>query len=352
MPFSFIPDTTSILQQPYVIAEVGVNHEGSIETAKRLIGEAKEGGADAVKFQSYKAETLASKNSPAYWDLTQESTTTQYELFKKHDSFGKNEFEVLKNHCDLMNIDFICTPFDTESATFLNAIVPCFKISSSDLTNKAFIEFICNFEKPVILSCGAAYLWEIERTVEWIQAKGNQLALLHCMLNYPTRDEHANLGMIPLLKKKFPGFIIGYSDHTLPKNMKTLEIATLLGAVILEKHFTYDKSLPGNDHYHAMDKDDLILFRKSMDHLIQLIGADGKPRIKNQQVARENARRSLVMKKAIRSGEVFTLNHLIWKRPASGICPSQIDDVVGRRAAFDLEEDTVLDWAHLGESKE
>ena len=151
------------ISPPFVIAEAGVNHEGSMDTAKLLVDEAAAGGADAIKFQSYKAETLASKHSPAYWDTNAEPTRSQYELFKKHDSFWKSEFEELKEHCDRSGIEFISTPFDLESATFLNDLMDSFKISSSDLTNKPFINFICDFGKPVILSTGAAYLWEIHR---------------------------------------------------------------------------------------------------------------------------------------------------------------------------------------------
>lgn len=336
------------IRQPYLIAEVGVNHEGEVDNAKRMIDDAAEGGADAVKFQSYKAETLASANSPAYWDTEKEPTQSQYELFKKHDTFWKREFEVLKRYCDTQNIEFLSTPFDTESAIFLNDLMPFFKISSSDLTNMPFIEFICNFDKPIILSCGASHLWEIQRSVEWIKDKGNELALLHCVLNYPTSDEDANLGMIRCLKTKFPELTIGYSDHTLPKEMKTLEAAALLGAVILEKHFTFDKTLSGNDHYHAMDKADLILFRMSMGHLIRLIGT-ATPVIDNQHKARKNARRSLVLNQSIRSGEKLSMDHITAKRPAHGICPSAIEEVLGREIVLDLEEDTVLDWAHIGE---
>jgi N-acetylneuraminate synthase len=336
------------IKQPYLIAEVGVNHEGRLENAKRMIDDAAEGGADAVKFQSYRAETLASKNSPAYWDTEKEPTQSQYELFKKHDSFWKSEFEMLKKYCDLLGIEFISTPFDTESAVFLNDLMPFFKISSSDLTNKPFIEFICNFNKPILLSCGASHLWEIQRSVEWIEKSGNELALLHCVLNYPTADEDANLGMISFFKRKFPEMVIGYSDHTLPNDMRTLEIATLLGALIIEKHFTFDKTLPGNDHYHAMDKTDLVVFRKSMDKLIRLIGSACKPIMDHQQMARENARRSLVVNRSIRSGEIITADHITAKRPAHGICPSAIGNVLNRKAAYDLEKDTILDWEHIG----
>ena len=165
------------------------------------------------------------------------------------------------------------TPFDIESATFLNEMMDVFKISSSDLTNKPFIEFMCDFGKPIILSTGASSLSEIAQAVSWIEKKGNPLSLLHCVLNYPTSDENANLGMILDLKAKFPQYIIGYSDHTLPKDMKVCEMATLLGAGIIEKHFTHDKTLPGNDHYHAMDKDDLKLFRDNLERVFDILGS-------------------------------------------------------------------------------
>ena len=239
------PVPVTRFQRPYVIAEAGVNHEGSMDIARRLIDEAALGGADAIKFQTYKAGTLASKHSPAYWDTSKEPTPSQYELFKKHDSFWKGEFENLKKHCDQAGIAFMSTPFDVESAKFLNDMMDVFKISSSDLTNRPFIEFMCDFKKPIIMSTGAASLAEIAEAVSWIEAKGNPLALLHCVLNYPTMDENAALGMIPALVRHFPQHVIGYSDHTLPNDMKVLEVAALLGAQILEKHFSHDKTLPG-----------------------------------------------------------------------------------------------------------
>ncbi|RUA24591.1 MAG: acetylneuraminic acid synthetase, partial [Bacteroidetes bacterium] len=170
------------IKQPYIIAEAGVNHEGDMNLAKRLVFEAKEGGADAIKFQTYKAETLASKNSPAYWDQSKEPTDSQYKLFKKHDKFWKNEFVQLKQYCDELEIDFMSTPFDIESATFLNDLMDVFKISSSDITNKPFIEYICNFNKPILLSVVSSYMYEIEEAVECIEKYNLPLVLLHCIL--------------------------------------------------------------------------------------------------------------------------------------------------------------------------
>jgi sialic acid synthase SpsE len=292
------------IQAPYIIAEAGVNHEGSMDLAKRLIDEAKEGGADAIKFQTYKAETIASKDSPYYWDINKEPTRSQYQLFKKYDSFWKGEYEVLKEHCDNVGIDFMSTPFDTASADFLNDLMPVFKISSSDITNLPFIEYQCKFGKPILLSTGASYLWEIQQAVEVIEKYGNPLCLLHCVLNYPTPDENAHIGMIKGLMKQFPDHVIGYSDHTLPgERMDICYDAWLLGACIIEKHFTHDKSLPGNDHYHAMDKDDLKKFTGRIHASLNWIGETKVSALEAEEPARKNARRSLVAARAIPAGK-------------------------------------------------
>lgn len=335
------------LREPFVIAEAGVNHEGSMELAYRLIEDAKEGGAYAIKFQTYKAATIASKNSPSYWDTTKESTKSQFELFKKYDKFWKSEYEKLKNHCDKVNIEFMSTPFDVESANFLNDLMDVFKISSSDITNLPFIEYLCSFGKPIILSTGASYTWEIQEAMETINKHMVPVCLMHCILNYPTEDENANLGMIPDLIRKFPNTIPGYSDHTLPKKMEALKIANLLGAVVLEKHFTHDKSLPGNDHYHAMDKEDLKLFFAKMKEVYSFIGSQEKAPLESEKISRQNARRSLVLSKAVQKGEVIVSDHLTWKRPAHGISPREINKVIGKIANSDLNEDSILQWNML-----
>ncbi|WP_416394001.1 N-acetylneuraminate synthase family protein [Acinetobacter radioresistens] len=340
----FNKEKLSVVERPYIIAEVGVNHEGSMDTAKRLIDEAVEGGAHAVKFQTYKAATIASKDSPAYWDTTKEPTTSQFELFTKHDKFWKKEMEILKTYCDQKHIEFMSTPFDIESANFLNDLMDVYKISSSDLTNKPFIQYICKFNKPIILSTGASHQYEISEAVSWINQYKNPLALLHCVLNYPTPDENANLGMISTLVQAFPNNIIGYSDHTLPKDMRSCEIATLLGAKIIEKHFTHDKTLPGNDHYHAMDKEDLRKFNKNLDRIFELLGSFELTALKAEDPARLNARRSLVALRNIKAGQIIYADDLTFKRPAHGISPKFIDDLIGKKALVDIEEDKVLQW--------
>lgn len=335
------------LTRPYVIAEAGVNHEGSMDIARRLIAEAAEGGANAIKFQTYKAETIASKDSPYYWDITKEPTRSQFELFKKYDKFWKKEYEELARHCESAGIEFMSTPFDVESANFLNELMSVFKISSSDLTNLPFIEHQCKFGKPIILSTGAAYKWEVMQAVETIEKYGNPLCLMHCVLNYPTTDENANLGMIKDMIRLFPDAIPGYSDHTIPKDMHTLEVASLLGAAVLEKHFTHDKSLPGNDHYHAMDKEDLKRFNSRIERTFGLLGTFEMKALESEAPARANARRSLVAAKNIPAGKAVEYSDLTWKRPASGISPKDIHQVLGKKSLRDITEDEVMKWGMI-----
>lgn len=332
---------------PYLIADAGVNHEGDMNLAKRLIDEAAEGGADAIKFQTYKAETIACKNSPAYWDTEKEPTKSQFELFKKYDSFWKSEYEQLKVHCDSAGIEFMSTPFDIESATFLNDLMDVFKISSSDITNKPFIEFMCDFGKPIILSTGAAYLPEIKAAKGWVDNKGNTLVLLHCVLNYPTGDADASLGMITGLRNEFPGNIIGYSDHTVPGDLKILEMATMLGARILEKHFTFDKTLPGNDHYHGMDKIDIARFRVNLKRIMEIVGSTTVTALEKEMPARQFARRSLVAARDIKAGSILQPEDITWKRPARGISPDKIDDVIGKKVVRDISDDEIIEWSAL-----
>lgn len=334
--------------QPYVIAEIGVNHGGSLELAKRLIEEVARGGAHAAKFQSYKAELIASRKSPAYWDTSKEPTPSQFELFKKYDMFGAAEYQELAEHCARAGVDFLSTPFDLQAVEFLEPLMPAFKIASADITNIPLLRKVACTGKPVILSTGAASLPEIEYAVEQLKTHGcRDLALLHCVLNYPTPAHHAQLGMISILQRVFPECLIGYSDHVVPdKTISSLEAAMLLGAVILEKHFTHDKLLPGNDHYHAMDHADLASFMSKAETYRMLIGGQGKD-LGHEQAARLHARRSIVARIKISKGELLSNDNLIVKRPGHGISPIHWDQIIGCRAAADVEEDELLAWADI-----
>ena len=335
---------------PYVIAEIGVNHEGSMDKARELIRLAKEGGADAVKFQSYKAGTLASRHSPAYWDLSKEKTTSQYELFKKYDSFGAEEYRALAAYCHEVGIDYVSTPFDDEAIDFLDPLVPFFKIASADLTNTPFLRKIAAKGKPVVLATGCSTVAEVDAAVAVLRDAGcRELSLLHCILNYPTPDANAHLQMITGLRRAFADVIIGYSDHTLPDEAMTpLTTAYLLGAVVLEKHFTHDKTLPGNDHYHAMDVNDLRRFRTQSEKIQSLLGTLlHKAPIEAEAQSRRNARRSVVLKKDVPAHTKLTADMLTYKRPGTGVSPVYWDNIIGRTVVRDMKADDILQWQDM-----
>lgn len=344
-------------KKPFLIGEIGVNFYdiakeeeiSDMEAAKLMIREAKKCGIDAVKFQSYKAENIVSKNSPAYWDLSEEPTTSQFELFKKYDKFGEDEFRQLADYCREIGIMFLSTPFDFESVDYLDKFMDIYKISSSDLTNIPFIKYVASKNKPIILSTGGATLNEIKQAVRAIEEVSTvDIAIMHCIFSYPTDYADANLLMIKDLADNFPGYEIGYSDHTKPDlNMFVLTTAYTYGADIIEKHFTLDKSLKGNDHYHAMDPNDVLIFRTNINFLSKIRGMKNKQPLICESSARRGARRSIVVTKDIKKGEVITEDILTFKRPGTGISPAKIDEVLGKKAVKDIPEDTLLDFDML-----
>lgn len=340
-----------------LIAEIGVNYydiaakEGisNLEAAKKMIREAALAGIHAVKFQTYKAGTLAAKESPSYWDRTEEPTASQYELFKKYDSFGEEEYRSLKEYADSEGIEFLSTAFDVESADYLEPLMNVYKISSSDLSNIPFILYQASKSKPILLSVGASNLDEIERAVDAIRSVNErELVLLHCVLEYPTPLEDANLLKIRTLKQQFPDCFIGYSDHTKPEaGADVQKTAYNLGAQVIEKHFTLDKTLKGNDHYHAMDPSDAREILRAIEKMDLIRGKGDLISLETESAARANARRSLVAACRIEKGTIITEEMLTFKRPASGISPSDMALVIGREAAADIPEDTILQAEHV-----
>lgn len=343
-----------MMKKPYLIAEIGVNFydtalvEGitPMEAAKRYVFEAKKSGVDAVKFQSYKADTIVSKNSPAYWDLTKEPTPTQHGLFQKHDKFNKEDYQELADYCKQIGVDFMSTPFDMDSADYLNDMVSIYKISSSDLSNYPFIRHIAKKGKPIYLSVGASYISEVEEAVRIMKEEHcPEICLLHCVLSYPTKNCDANLNVIKTLKRVFPDLKIGYSDHTLPDDTMTiLTTAYLYGAEVIEKHFTLDKTLPGNDHYHAGDPDDFRKAVRNFERIIEISGSGEKTVLPCENIPRKEARRSLVLTRDMKAGEIISAQDVMAKRPGTGISPQFVDIVIGRAVRKDVSEDTVLTW--------
>lgn len=337
-----------------MIAEMGVNFYDTakvmgispLDAAKLYIDKAAEAGVDCAKFQSYKANTIVSKNSPAYWDTTKEPTKTQYELFLKHDSFGEKEYRVLRDYTHSKGLDFTSTPFDYDSADYLESMIDFYKVSSSDLSNIPFIKYIGSKGKPVYISVGAAYLSEVDVAVRTLKEVGcKDIVVLHCVLSYPTDPCDANLRVIESLKKTFPDIRVGFSDHVAPdETMMTLATAYLLGAEVIEKHFTLDKSLSGNDHYHAGDPDDFKKAIANFKWIDMVLGCGEKTVLDCEIIPRREARRSLVLARDMKVGEVIKREDLIPKRPGTGISPENIDIVVGREVVRDLKEDTILTW--------
>lgn len=340
--------------KPYLIAEMGVNFYDTaramgitpLEAAKLYIDKAAEAGIDCAKFQSYKAGTIVSKNSPAYWDISKEPTKTQYELFLKHDSFGEAEYKELCDYTHAKGMDFTSTPFDYASADYLENMVDFYKISSSDLSNLPFIRHIGSKGKPVYMSVGAAYLSEVDVAIRTLKDAGcKDIVVFHCVLSYPTDPKNANLRVIETLKKDFPDVRVGFSDHVAPDDtMMTLATAYLLGAEVIEKHFTLDKTLPGNDHYHAGDPDDFKTAITNFKWIDKVLGSGEKTVLDCETVPRREARRSLVLTRDMKAGEVIMNEDLMPKRPGTGISPEYAEIVVGRTVVRDLEEDTILTW--------
>ncbi|SDK06765.1 N-acetylneuraminate synthase [Halovenus aranensis] len=346
-------------QQPYLIAEIGVNHFdiadeediSKVAAAKKMVAQAADAGVDAVKFQSYSAESLASRNSPAYWDTEEESTASQYELFSQYDEFGAAEFEEIAAwSASNYDIDFLSTPFDHEAVDYLDNLVPAYKVASADITNYPLLRHIARKGKPILLSTGASTVGEIDEAVRVIESEADDvnLCLMHCILQYPTDPENANLGMIEHIDRAFPEYTTGYSDHVPPDDaMLTLVNATVRGADVIEKHFTLDKTLEGNDHYHAMNPDDVREFRDNLAFIARTTGEHVKHPIEPEEDSRLYARRSLVAATDIDEAETITREHIAVKRPGTGIEPAMLDEVVGRVAPKDIDADEILMWDML-----
>ena len=341
---------------PYLIAEIGVNHEGSVEKAKQLIDLAAAGGAHAAKFQTYTADKLAAKTtSPAYWDITKESTLSQHELFQRYGTMTDDDYRELARYCTEVGVDFLSTPFDLEAVDLLAPLMPVVKIASADLTNIPLVRRIRATGLPVIASVGAATHDEIERTVDELLGEGAtppvpQLTLLHCVLNYPTPREAAQLGQIAILQERFGDRVsIGYSDHVRPEDdgsMPALEMAALAGSVVIEKHFTDDKTKPGNDHYHAMDGSDLARFTERLALYRTLRGGESLD-LGTQGAAISNARRRVVAARALSAGETIAESDLIALRSNVGIEIAHWDEVVGAQLVESVAEGIPLGWSAI-----
>ena len=349
--FKFAGKTFGFLN-PFIIAEIGVNHEGSLDRAKEMIEQVARGGGHAAKFQTYKADKIATRDSsPAYWDQSKEPTASQFELFARWDGFGPEEYKQLAAHCERNNLVFMSTPFDLEAVDMLTPLMPLTKVASADLTNIPLLRRIGGTHQQTIMSVGASTHEEIENSMRILLDAGAQsVTLLHCILNYPTPHTNAQLQQIQVLQERFGDRVcIGYSDHVRPQSdgsVPSLEIAALLGARVIEKHFTDNKQAMGNDHYHAFDESDLKAFVERLDIYRTMYGVDSLD-LSFQGQAISNARRRIVAARKLSVGQLITEEDLVALRSNVGIEVSEWDKVVGRKVAASIEANDPILWKQL-----
>jgi len=330
----------------YIIAEAGVNHQCDLAIARRMIDAACANGADAIKFQTYCADTLTTRWAPRYWQHPEESGT-QYAIYQNSDDFVRADYEELFAYAHEVGIEWLTTPFDLEAVEWLAEMgVAAYKIASADLTNWPLLRAAAAKGVPMIISMGGATLEEARAAIEEIRAAGNdRIALLHCILCYPTATEEMNLRRIPRLIEEFPDLVIGLSCHNIPDESVTVPTAAVaLGAKIVEKHFTLDVAWEGDDHYLSVDPP---LLRRMVGNIRLAEAALGSPQIEVlacEQPARQYARRSVVAAVDLPAGTVLTAEHLIMKRPGTGVSPARIDAMIGRTTVRDIPEDQLVTW--------
>jgi N,N'-diacetyllegionaminate synthase len=335
-----------------IIAEAGVNHNGDINLAKRLILEAKNAGADFVKFQTFKTELNISRIAPKadYQIDYTGNKESQFEMVKKLE-LSFNDFIALKNYCDEVGIEFLSTGFDFPSIDFLNDLnPPLFKIPSGEITNKPYLQYIARKGKNIILSTGMANLQEVQDAIDVIAAEGlkrDRVTVLHCNTEYPTPMQDVNLKAMLHIRERL-GVEIGYSDHTLGIEVPIAAVA--LGAKVIEKHFTLDRNMPGPDHAASLEPDELKAMVQAIRNIEMAISGDGQKKPspseqKNISIARKSIHLSISMKQ----GEIIEANNLLMLRPGDGISPMDVDKIIGKKLNQNLEAGSKLSWIHISE---
>lgn len=326
------------LHQPvFIIAETGVNHNGSLSLAKKMIDAVKSAGADAVKFQTFKTEGLVVKRG---------QRNSQFKMLKQLE-LSEKDFRELKGYCKKKKIVFLSTPFDSRSAEFLYELgVPAFKIASGELTNTPLLAQIAKYHKPIILSTGMATLREVKGAVQTIYSAGNKaLILLHCTSNYPTEYKDVNLKAMDTLRKTF-STPVGYSDHTQGIEVSIASVA--MGACVIEKHFTLDKTLTGPDHRASLEPNEFRSMVIAMRNIERSMGNGIKSPNESECTIKKIARKSIVAAHDIPKGANLTSGMLSIKRPGTGIEPGCLKRLINKRTKTALKKDQILTWEKVG----
>jgi len=326
----------------FVIAEAGVNHGGDMSIAKKLIDLASDAGADAVKFQSFRAEHLildSVKKAP-YQQKTTEAKESQMDMLKKLEVTREQNLE-LKRYCEQKKIIFLTTPFDEISLDEIDELdLPAYKIASTDTTNLPFLKKVAKKGKPIFLSTGMTYLSEVQMALETMYEFNKNIVLLQCTANYPIRDEEANLAVIDTFKKQFD-ILVGYSDHTV--GVGAAAFAIPMGAKVVEKHFTLNKSQEGPDHKASLSPDELIEFVKLVRKVDAFIGSNIKKPNLSETKTRASLQKCMVASCEIKEGERFSENNIVGKRTGGkGISPIYYQEIIGRRSDNNYQKDEII----------
>ncbi|NCC01718.1 MAG: N-acetylneuraminate synthase [Clostridia bacterium] len=331
------------MNKALIIAEAGVNHNGNLELAKKLVDVAKSAGADIIKFQTFISKNVVSKNAKKaeYQKKNHNKEESQLEMVKKLE-LSFEEFANLYEYCKDKDIEFMSTAFDFESIDFLDALgLVNWKIPSGEITNLPYLIKIAKLNKPVILSTGMSTMEDIRSAIQVLKDnESGELIVLHCTTEYPTPFEDVNLRAMNTIKEEF-GVKVGYSDHT--KGIEVPIAAVALGATVIEKHFTLDRNMEGPDHKASLEPDELAAMVKAIRNVEKALGScEKKPadsEIKNMAIARK----SIIAKHAIKAGEIFSDDNLTVKRPGNGISPMKWFEIIGRKASRDFEEDELIE---------
>ena len=334
------------MKKTLIIAEAGVNHNGDIAKAKALIDKGAEAGVDYVKFQTFKAGNLVTKQAKraAYQDKNTQDNDSQYEMLKKLELSQKDHQELI-DYCTQKGVKFLSTGFDFESLEFLAQLgITIAKIPSGEITNLPYLRKVANLFPEVILSTGMATITEIKDAIKVLTDNGvskDKITVLHCNTEYPTPMEDVNLKAMLHIQREL-GVSVGYSDHTLGIEVPIAAVA--LGATVIEKHFTLDKTLPGPDHKASLEPEELKAMVMAIRNIEKAIGGSGLKEVsKSEAKNKAIARKSIVATKTIKKGDLFSAENLTVKRPGTGISPMQWDEVIGKIAKKDFEEDDLIE---------
>lgn len=332
----------------FLVAEAGVNHNGKLNLAKKMIDIAIEAKVDAIKFQTFSTEKLLLKTTPKikYQKENEEDQENFYDMLKKYE-LTIEDFKILKNYCKEMGLIFLSTPFDEISVKWLEDLnISVFKIGSGDMNNFPLLKLICSKKKPIFLSTGMATLEEVIESVNFIKSNNiEDIVIFQCTTNYPANYEEINLNVIDTYRKVFPNNIIGFSDHSL--GFEASIGAAAKGVKVIEKHFTINKEMDGPDHKASLNPRELKEWVKHIRNLEKSLGDNKKFPSKNEQEIAKIARKSIVTIRDIKKGDVLTAQNIDIKRPGTGIPPKFFEEIIGKKVKDDITKDSVLCWDDL-----